>query len=71
FGGVGFPADRILHIVDRQKGRFEDGKDTAGGDNDPGRAFVYEQVRYPLLDIGCIVAELSLWDFRHPPPQGN
>ncbi|OHB33978.1 MAG: hypothetical protein A2X84_04490 [Desulfuromonadaceae bacterium GWC2_58_13] len=70
FGVAGLPADKILHIVERRKGRLEVAQDPAGVDGS-GRTFVYDQVRYPLLDIGHIVAELSLWDFRHPPPQGN
>ncbi len=69
FGVVGLPVDNVLHIVDRREDRLEGGPDM--DDTGSGRTFVYEQVRYPLLDIGRNVAELSLWDFRHPPPQGN
>lgn len=70
FGAAGLPVDKILHIVDRRKGRLKD-EQAVPGSTTPSRTFVYDQVRYPLLDIGYIVAELSLWDFRHPPPQGN
>ena len=66
FGAAGLPADKVLHIVDRSKGRLADTRDDG---LEP--TFEYAQVRYPLLDIGRIFAELSLWDFRHPPPQGT
>jgi len=66
FGVAGLPADKILHIVDRSKGQLADALDDG-----LGPTFEYAQVRYPLLDIGRIFAELSLWDFRHPPPQGT
>ncbi len=69
-GVVGLPVDKVLYIVDRRKGRLEGGQDTTAGDGS-GSTFVYDQVRYPLLDIGRNVAELSLWDFQHPPPHGN
>jgi chemotaxis signal transduction protein len=55
-GLVGLPVDIVLRVVDRGKGLEEvgDNKDDQGGP----RHFVYEETRYPLLDIEAHVASL-------------
>jgi chemotaxis signal transduction protein len=68
WGRVGLPADRVPRLPARRQGWFEDEPDPVGGR--VARRFVYDQVHYLLVDIEQIVAELSRWDFRQPPPRG-
>jgi len=55
FGLIGVPADQIVRIVDSEKGKM-----VAAGEGLETRAFhqvfLYEGVRYPLLDIEALVA---------------
>ena len=53
-GDVGLPVDRIYHIVDEERGTWVDAQpnetEYAGG-----RTFLYEQKRYPLLQVGALL----------------
>jgi len=66
WGRVGLPADRVPRLPAHRQGRFEDDSTVPGAR--AVRRFVYDQVHYLLVDIEQIVADLSRWDFRQPPP---
>jgi|GEM_PF-4344112 len=48
-GDVGFPIDRISHIVDEDRGSWFEPDVRENGHGD--RAFLFEGIRYPLLHV--------------------
>lgn len=57
-GPVGLPADKILGVVERRRGREEEAEEGEDNAQVSGRVFVCNGDRYPLLEVETLAMSL-------------